>query len=101
MRGHRGQARAGDRDPGADFYPPGIRRRQRHRRVTVRPDHLRIADPGAVKAELLDIANHVPVSDMGAYADSKFHRDLRFMRPACAVSRTNTRLTKEDSLVEH
>src|SRR5512146_1644549 len=74
MRGYRRDSRAGDRHAGADLDPLGARRRQRHRRVAVGPDHLRIRHPGAIVPELFCQPNVFGrLTAMSYYCYSKFH----------------------------
>ena len=67
---------ARNRDSGANLDAFGSLRRQRHRRIAIGPDHLRVGDPGAVIAELLGITDQFPFIDMSVETDSEFHRDV-------------------------
>jgi hypothetical protein len=84
MCGHGRDARAGDRDAGADVNALRVDRRERHRRVAVGPDHLRVGNPGHVVAELLGVTDELPLVDVGIEHDAEFHRCL----PSCVVKGT-------------
>ena len=73
MRGDRRNAGAGNRHAGAEFDALGVMGGERHGGVAVRPDHLRVAYPGAVEAKLLGVANDVPIVDVRADANPELH----------------------------
>src|SRR5689334_13603253 len=80
MGSDRRDARAGYRNPGTDLYPLCARCGESHRRVAVRPYHLRIGHPRAVIAEFLGEPNlRGRLLDMSNYGDSEFHLVASFL----------------------
>jgi len=73
VRGDRRQTRASNRYPRTDLDPARIGRRQRERRVAVGPDHLRVRNPGSVEAQVLGVADELPLINVRVDTDSKFH----------------------------
>ena len=70
---HRCDSRARDRDPGAELDPARPLRRQRQHRVTVRPDHLAVRDPGVAVPERLCPFDVTDVVDLAGDADAEVH----------------------------
>jgi hypothetical protein len=73
VSGYRRDARAGDGHAGAEFDALGIVRCEREGGVAIRPDHLRVGDPGAVVAEILGVLDQLPVVDPGGDEDAELH----------------------------
>src|SRR6266851_5109155 len=73
MSSNRSYARTWYRDSGTDFDLAGVGRGQCECGVAVRPDHLRIGNPGSIVAEFFCVPDEVPLADMGINCNSEFH----------------------------
>src|ERR1019366_7234620 len=69
------EPRARNRHARANLDAFGGLRRQRHHRVAVRPDHLRVRHPRALVAKLLGVTDEFPFVDVRVETDAEFHND--------------------------
>jgi hypothetical protein len=71
--GDRGEPVRRDQDAGREADAGGLHRRRRHRHERVGGEHLRVVEPGAVKAQFLGATHDPPAIRVGGQGDREAH----------------------------